>query len=275
LAAASIVLAFAAGSSLAATWVGGLAAAGLLTLPMMAVWSASHCADVPTAYLLLASVTGLATLDRPLVARPSPVAVGFALGSLAWIKDEGVVLAGLSLAVWAGLRALRGRPLGKVALWIALGALPGVLALAAFKISWAAVKPASFFGPHFLPRLVDPERWRLPVRMIGGRLFLPSPAWPVAWWTVWLPLVAALPFKGARRNRAGWLLLSVPLLALGIFLLIYVVTPYGQEWHIGASLDRLLLQLHPSASLGGLVLLFAAWRSARRSPGQSSSSMRR
>jgi hypothetical protein len=133
--------------------------------------------------------------------------------------------------------------------------LPSLVALMLFKTRWAVVAPASFMHEQTLSYLFTAARWEIPLRVVGARLLMPSPQWPLAWWPVILAVLVAALAPTRRWTARSLPLLLVPLAALGVFLLIFVITPYDQSWHVSGSIDRLLLQLYPSALLGALVTL--------------------
>jgi len=227
----------------------GLAAAALfLATPFAVGQGSSQEADVPTACLLLASAALLAARLRP---TPGPTAelAGLVLGLLAWTKNEGLLWAGLALALFAltDRRAAR-----RDAPRLAFGIAPGLVALALYKLAWApdrGLSASGFLAGEALGRLADGERWRV----IGAALVerLDPTAGPFPWGLAWLFLALAtvgLRFlPGVPTSAEGRFLGRLALAALACVPGIYALTPLPLVWHLGTSLDRLLLQLYPLA----------------------------
>ena len=107
------------------------------------------------------------------------------------------------------------------------------------------------------------DRWRA----VAGALFErfdplhPGFAWGLSWLVVGAAALLALGSGRLRAAGAGgaearfWgILVSGYLAAL---LPLYVMTPLPLDWHLATSLDRLLLQLYPSALAAA-----AAWAAA-------------
>ena len=185
---------------------------------------------------------------------------GFFLGGLAWVKNEGIVLAALVLAVYSLHLLKKGR-------WksVATGAaLPLLLAVA-----WKWISPASNdllmeSLSHKLLRAQDSARYRVVWAALWALLKGEYPGLGVS-----LLLAILLPI--ARRAKPG---LNALVLWAGMaaYFFIYVVTPQDLGWHLGTSQDRLLFQLYPAAVLcAGLEVATTAdfWR--RRSKLQQAS----
>lgn len=249
-ASAALLLPLAAGARARA--LGAAAAAILLTTPSFLTQGLAQEADLPVAALLLAL---LAVLGARLGGRaaPPPEAAGIALGLLAWTKNEGVLWA--LLAVGAYLLAGGRRALGDL-LRLAAGAAPGLAAWALFKLLAApaqGLSVASYLTGEWGGRLLAAERWRAVVAALANR-FDPGRSgfgWGLAWTLVAAAALLGL-LLGARRAGSAeraeqrfWALVVAGF--LGALLPLYVLTPLPLEWHLGTSLDRLLLQLFPSA----------------------------
>ena len=233
-------------------WPATAAVLLLFSTPAVLVRGFTQCADVPLAYCFVAVVAGLASrLDSTLAARASPALCGFFLGLLVWVKNEGLVLAGIAVVAFVALCALTGKmhELRRDALPILLGAAPGVLAFALFRRRWSppVEEIDKYFIGGFRDRLTDPERWQIVAEAFWDHL---SPVGQTAnWGWLWSGLLAVAILTW-RRER---LVTNIPTLYLGAvcaasaaaWFMIYVLTPYGLKWHLGSSLDRLLLQLVP------------------------------
>jgi hypothetical protein len=224
----------------------------VLGAPALLTYAPAQMADVAVAYLLLLAATGLASRLHPEPARRLPaLPTGLALGLLAWTKNEGVVLAGI-LGVLALVLALaRGAParraLREDAARLALGLAQPAAARALIKHSWAPRNDlARGLGRSLGANLAAPERWLGSARGWANELVTAE-----RWGVVWIFVLVALALAARRRN--AWSPPGVRLLSLALGLtalswyLVYVLTPRDQSWHITFSLERLLLQLFPTA----------------------------
>ncbi|MEE4273793.1 MAG: hypothetical protein V2I67_19105 [Thermoanaerobaculales bacterium] len=250
-------------------------AAAALALSTPVIWWAAFFqgADLPLAYLALSAAFGLTELMRH--GRSSavpPWLVGFFLGLMIWTKNEGLVLAG-ALVVGAGIASLpaRGRtaPNGtgdgrRIIAGLAIGALPGALATAIFKIAWAPAGEAQrFLSDGFFQRLVDPGRWAEVGWAFASRLI---PGAADAIWggsAVLLVCVAAVvvgKLGCAAVDRAGWVFLGAAVSVTVFFFAVYLITPDPLEWHLRNSLDRVLLQVFPLVVVGLAVSVMSAVR---------------
>lgn len=235
----------------------------VLSTPIVWKWAFAQVADLPLAYLALAAALPLlaALEDRP-QSPPPAVLSGFVLGLLPWTKDEGVLLAAALAGLFCGLAWLRGRPRPqgwRRILPILLGTLPGVGALVLFKLTWAPPVPAraSFLrGAASWTQLVDFDRWRF-VAMETLRYLDPRTGGPL-WGFAWPLLGLGLLFWGRRlsfKTAPGAVLLAgAATIAYLCYVLAFVLSPYDLAWHVGSSLDRLLLHVLPllAAAVFGL-----------------------
>ncbi len=250
--------------------VGWAAGALFLATPFAVGQGCSQEADVPTGYLLVLAAALLGARLRA-AASPPPELAGAALGLLAWTKNEGLLWVGLALAclALAGPAALR-----RDGFRIGLGALPGLGALALFKLLWApasGLAATAFLGAGSWQRLFEPERWRL----VGGALLerLDPTAGPFPWGFAWLfLLVASVGLRGLRSGSPGPALRffsGLAITCLAVVPVVYLLTPLPLAWHLETSLDRLLLQLYP------LGLLAVAAAAAEILPGEPAAAPRR
>lgn len=248
-----------------------LAAASLLATPLVAELTRAQVADEAVALALVGAAWGLASRLGP-GGVPAPLA-GLALGLLPWIKNEGAVLAALTLACWlpclwrAARRPGGPRP-GRELLLVAAGAAPPLAVVLAFRVLWAPADPLyDDLGTTLATHLPDPARWQLAWSGFVEQLDPTADAgrwglgrsidrWGLAW-----PLCGALALVGllagrVPRHPGTAFLVLTSLAGLVTYLLIYVVTPVqSQAWHIDTSLFRLLCQLHPLVLLAACALV--------------------
>ena len=236
-----------------AAW-GLIAAAIVLASPRFVTYAAWQFADIPLGFYIVATfvlIQRACESDRP---RRWWILAGLAAGCAAWIKNEGTVFAVVALAVvgvWS-LRRASGRSAAELG-WLTLGALPGLLAVATFKI-WLApeddyVRPLSvaWIASH----IVDTARWLAVGEAFGRELWFNGAAMVGA-----LPLlVVFVAICGIARPVAAAPLLcaATVLLVLAADALVYVITPFPLEWHLGTSLARVITQLWPALVWIGLL----------------------
>jgi hypothetical protein len=197
-------------------------------------------ADLPLALCMLAALvlweSAASTGSTRLFA-----AAGFAAGLAPWTKNEGwpFLLAFLAVAMWRARGA---------ALWAILGSLPGVFATLAIKF-WLSTGTEAMF-PETVRQAVSflgqPARWWAIAQGFGRGLWQLG-ALP---WAHPILLVAAVAFVAGvipRPERAARAWLLIPIAAMfaadyGIF----VLSTADLTWHLGTSVDRLILQMWPS-----------------------------
>ncbi|MFN7940801.1 MAG: hypothetical protein U0X73_04335 [Thermoanaerobaculia bacterium] len=228
----------------------------------------SQEADVPLGYLLLGAFVPLAArLDRDGSDLP-PALAGLCLGLAPWMKHEGRVEAILLLAPFAGLlvwerRHGRDHADEPLALPLAIGLLPGMLAAALFHRYWVTGKvfdTALFVSGDWLGRAADPARWLRPVRALIEHLApaAANPVWAATAAAILLLAIVAAARRAARASAEFRLWLPVALAFLFFWCASYALTPYDPEWHIRTSLDRVVLQFLP---ITASALAAAAFRS--------------
>ena len=256
---------------LAAGWhfgsptAGAAAVAVLWSTPAFWRWAYTQYADIPLSYLLLVAAAGLGSqLAADERRRLPPVLAGFCLGLLAWIKNEGLVLALLLAAAFVVVRASTALPLVVARIgparasaadvgdtlrrspWIAAGAAPPLVALGLFKSSWSPKNETAMFLADAIDKLLDPDRWRPVLAGFFERL---NPWTGIEMWgLLWLLVAVCGVVLWRRRADGGAPLLFCGfalLLIWGTWLVVYVCTPAGQVWHLNSSLNRLLLQVTP------------------------------
>jgi hypothetical protein len=230
------------GSSIAARrgWaLGLLAALVLLATDTFAAQAPAQYADLPLALCFLAA---LVLLESAAANNSAPLfaAAGVASGLAPWTKNEGwpFLLAVVGLVAWRWGR----RP----ALWTILGCVPGAAATLVMKVFLVSSSENMFpkSAAEVFTKIADPTRWwRIAAGFAGaaGRLGAP--------WAHPVILVAALILVlgvVARSERAALAWLLAPLGAVfAADYAVFLVTTNDLEWHLGTSIDRLLLQLWP------------------------------
>lgn len=226
----------------------GAAAASLGALVVVSspllIWVGSNqTADMAVAFFLLAAMAAAWLAARRGWPAGMLALVGLCAALAAWAKNEGIVfgLGALALGAAVSLRTRHPRWVG----WLAAGAALPVLALLLFK--GIVAPPGDLFAQgmgDILAKLADPARYGAVWR--GLVETLPQ----VGAWHVLL-VYSALTARRLSRAEAqvGWVGLAVWGAAAAAALMIYVITPHPQVWHLKYSLDRVLFQLFPAAVL--------------------------
>ncbi len=247
--AALVVLMYAVLTALRGRTQGLLGALCLLGTPAFLTTAAWQYADIPLAYYLLAALGLLAVADHEAEPRPLILAwAGAAAGLAAWTKNEGILFV-LCLTMTRGASALMRGRLGWASVgWFAAGLLPAAAAVAYFKLTLAppTYEFAGQRGDALVARLTDPTRYAAIARAAGGELVHTGGPLLIA-------LVAYAVLLGRTRDlrarrAAGSAALVLCLVTLG-YAGIYLITPADLVWQLSHSLDRLFLQLWPSALL--------------------------
>ncbi|MBI5562812.1 MAG: hypothetical protein HY894_08190 [Deltaproteobacteria bacterium] len=166
------------------------------------------------------------------------------LGMGAWTKNEGApfeLTGGLALLTLAALRRVRANTL-------ALGAA-GVLA---FSLPWLLYKTYLGIGSEYGARLnintAGENLYRIGpiVKYLGSYMFGYNGLYSFAWWAFFISTAANV--RGLLNKKTGLLCLLIAAQLL-VYVLIYVITPSGLDWHVRTSMDRLLLHVLPLSML--------------------------
>jgi hypothetical protein len=242
------VLAGAAGALRGPSW-GALAALALLATPCFIGFAANQQSDVPVgAFVLCASALIAFGIESR---RRSTFAVaGIAASLAAWTKNEGAVyLVCLALAI-AAVRWAPGRERLRALASFACGAAPVVALLVYFKIAVAHVN--DLLSEPSRGRLFDVSRWGELALALARRatFFQTWGLWLVAEIVVLAAVVPRLPARPAARTVAVALVLG-----FAATLPIYVLQPHPLLWFFRASIDRVLIQLWPSALLATVLAI--------------------
>jgi len=234
---------------------GLLAGTVLLATPSFLEIGTWQYADVPLSFFILAttvllSSSGNETADQAFGSCGLLTLGGLAASLAAWTKNEGLLFF-CAILFARFLIGVRHREANKSrgSIWLFLaGSIPVLLVVVYFK-HWIA-PPNELFSQSnaALQKLTSPQRYWIACQWFG-RDFVTFGDW------LWFPLTVAMIVFGllVGRNQESSRNVQVRIVRLGLFLtlagyfVIYVVTPYDLEWHLRYSLNRLFLQLWPSA----------------------------
>jgi hypothetical protein len=232
-----------------------LGAMCLLSTPFFIDLGTWQYADVPLSLFILATLVLLHLHDRlakrGVESRSSLVLAGLAAGFAAWTKNEGVLfLVTILLArMWLTPRQLSPvrRPLSQIAPML-FAVAPIFALIAVFKRTIAP--PGDLFSDPaiMLHKLSDPSRYWAVLKWYGRELVRFG-----EWWLIPLPIVMLVLYLLLKRNvtreeqetvRAS---ATALVLTLAGYFFIYLITPRDIYWHLRFSLNRLFVQLWPSA----------------------------
>ena len=171
----------------------------------------------------------------------------------AWTKNEGLTFALLGfliLAVSALLKQGKGRDFRT----LGLALIPLVL----FILPWSVYKAVLGVGSEYVqslgPGVFFSNLTRLGqiIPYAAGFMFLKPGVMGLVWWAY--AASAVLSFRGIISAKT--LVLHCLILGqLGIYTFVYIITPVDLKWHLGTSLDRLVLHLIPLGMLAAAVHL--------------------
>ncbi len=232
-----------------------LGAMCLLSTPFFIDLGTWQYADVPLSFFILATLVLLHLHDRlakgGVESRSPLVLAGLAAGFAAWTKNEGVLflLAILLARMWLTSRQSSSgrRPISRMAPML-LAVAPIFALIALFKR--AIAPPGDLFSDPttMLHKLSDPSRYWAVLKWYGRDLIRFG-----QWWLIPLPIVMLVLYFLLKRNvtreeketvRAS---AAALILTLAGYFFIYLITPRDIYWHLRFSLNRLFVQLWPSA----------------------------
>ncbi len=259
------VLVFALVRSATSSTLGLLAVALVFSARPIVHWAPSQMVDIPVAYFLLASAGALASL-RPRFQEPSvhPALAGCMLGMLVWVKDEGLVLAAILLAIACAVAIVEHAPrdwtrVRSIVLPLVIAAAPGVLALLIYQYVWASALTQNVLQGDWVGRLLSLDRWSMPVAevasMLVGWAWGHDTGWGLAWAFIQGSALLALWYHTRDSMRLLTHVTALMLLTSASWILTYALTPHMQAWHIGSSLERVVAQLYPTMVVGTLIAL--------------------
>jgi len=235
-----------------------LGTALLATLPVFSSHALSGYAEVPMAAYTLAlggCLVSLLTAQEP----ASIPLLAWLLAGVVLVKNEGLLacLSALLVVALYALRASRPKRIGASdwMLWIGAAAcayLPWLLCKRQEHLTNDLLSPKSH--PPFTAALLA---WRLGYTL---RSFALQLARVGPWYPCWglLGLLVPVGLFAAARRRVS---LSGPLWLLSLFQLlgytgIYLITPASLAFHIGSSIERLVLHIAPDLLLAALLACF-------------------
>lgn len=193
----------------------------------------SQYADTLVAFFILVTFV----LYREVKNGSGPTVVfllGFIAGSTTWVKNEGLLFFLVFSCAFIFFHYRR----PETAIRYLAGGLAPVLILMHFKLAFAPENDLinSGRGSDILAMIVNPARYML----IAKHVFVTS----INYYWILLVLLAGLVIQ--RTSFLTTLPFIVFALMLSGYFVIYLTTPNDLDWHLGASLDRLLHHIYPA-----------------------------
>jgi len=214
--------------------------------------AANQYADIPLSFAIIATLALLCLQDRHPEDLRFSVLAGLMAGFAAWTKNEGLMF--LAVVIAARILAIvrygnRGGMLPQL-LRFAAGALPPLAVVAFFKLRFAPSNDLMSRSMHdVIAHATDFGRWVATVEgfikaaFVAGGFLVPLALLMIAYWFL-------VRFKVEARDRIslGTLLIALSLMAIGDFA-VYILLTGDVAWQMNTSMERLFLQLWPSALL--------------------------
>ena len=231
-----------------------LASVVLLGTIVFVIEGPKQYADVPLGFFFLTTLALLTRYEAGRRDRSLLVLAGMTTGLATWTKNEGLLFALAVIATRAILVTWRTgvRSYLREALYFAIGLLPILVCFVYFKVVFAPPSLVAAQGTQAtLAKLQTPARYFVVAKAFkdafvewSGNNVL-APFWALGVYAI------CVGFREQVGRNLGVVTVAV---VLGVMLtgysLAYLTTPYKLELQINSSLDRLLLQLWPSALFG-------------------------
>jgi len=228
-----------------------LATIVLTASPMLITYGVSQQADIPVAGYILVSLS-LVALYFKTHTRSLLLLAGLTTGLTAWAKNEGFLFIVVNTFLVIVFLLILRRP------WALKEYAIGIAFPLAVILLFKVTLPVSneLFAKNTLAQLLDVSRYQV----ISQVFFVIVTG--LGWWTPFSMLIVLtiygllVWFEYPEPLVIKFVGLALLLQLLGYFV-IYLITPLDLVWQINSSLERLLLQLFPSA----VFLFFYATRS--------------
>jgi hypothetical protein len=217
----------------------------LVSTPSFIRLTASQCADIPLGYFILATIILLFISNNEKFNFNLQLLLSLFTGFAAWTKNEGLLFTAIICLCWLALKLLDKEKI-KTKPFI-LGLILSLAPLIVFKVFFSAQNDLT--SSHFLNRissLWNTERNKIIINYFGI-ISLKFGEWSTVPF-----LLMALGLIGTKWEiikKHCILPLSITLLMLCGYYIVYLLTPLDLVYHLSTSLNRLLLQLWPSIIL--------------------------
>lgn len=233
-----------------------LGGTALLCTPFFVELGTWQYADVPLSFYMLATVVLFQMADSSIAGKSTTGALamsGLAAGFAAWTKNEGMLFLSSILLARILFRLRRqgsviSRSGASEMVPVLFSILPLYCVIAYFKR--AVAPPGDLFSsrPIMLHKLSDPSRYWAVIQWYGKE-FLRFGHWLL----IPVPLLMLALYAVVRKSNSGQTRhnIAASVWALGLtltgYFVIYLITPHEIYWHLRFSLNRLFMQIWPSA----------------------------
>ena len=225
----------------------------LVSTPLYLQHASSQYADVPLSFFFLSTIALICLYAEHSPDKRILVLAGFTAGCAVWTKNEGLLFAA-SVCASLALPVLRMR--SKVSARMIPFGTGLILPLAItifFKVAVLGESDLIGAQSNTIGKVLDLSRHTKIIESAIGALRLLGQSFGQWSISVWVPLLLFILYRGIDRRAMQNLGCRTGLMTLGIvmagYYMVYVVTPQDLSWHLGTSIDRLLLHLWPSALL--------------------------
>jgi hypothetical protein len=237
-----------------------MAGIALASTPFFVEQGASQYADIPLSFFVLASIALLHLYQQHSATRTDGrergllMLLGIAAGFAASTKNEGLLflfafLASQFASAWRSrppsteLRPSSARKL----VMLLLAMAPFLLLIAWFKHFLAPAGDLFSGSGTMINKILTPARYWAILKWYAKE-FLRFGGWVVPTTVLFVPFSWLIPSAGIRLTRSAFQssILTLAFTMAGYFA-VYVITPNDLYWHLRFSLNRLFLQLWPSA----------------------------
>ena len=236
---------------------GFLAGLVLLGITSFTCYGAQQCADVPFGFYVLATLVSFFLHDKiPERSLQLIFLSGIMAGFSAWTKNEGFLLIiSVIIAHFIIVVPLKGwKTYAAEIVSFMAGLFPILIIIAYFKIQLAP--PNDLFsgqGVKFtIDRLADFSRY-----LIVGKSFITTFFEIIKGRIIIFPIcLLFLGLSYPEQYKISIYISSIVLLLMLMgYFMVYIISPHDLVWHLSSSLERLFLQLLPSAIFIFFVLL--------------------
>lgn len=236
-------------------YAGLLGGVALLGTPELVKHGATQYSDTPLSAFMLAAIVLLLLAERAGGRRGLIALAGFSAGLAAWTKNEGVMFVLVLLLVQLLFALRRGgvrEAIGRLGCLMAGMAAPLAMTFYLKTLTRANDLVAGQGAGSTLARLTDPERYLQIAQAFAGESLRSGHGLAL----VLIGFVAIAGGVATRARRPGLAAaLAVLVVMFAGYFGVYVLTPHDLAWHLSTSMDRLFLQLWPSAILVALLFV--------------------
>jgi hypothetical protein len=229
----------------------------LFGTPFFIDYGVSGSADVPLSLFILATLALLCLQSKATQDNGGlMVLTGFTAGCAGWTKNEGLLFVAAVSASMLTPFLLRPTETFRRFSAFAAGLAAPIIVILWFKL--AVAPPGDILGGRHMDEII--QKVLTPQRYITAWTGLSEFFWSFGNWTI-NPILILLAYVALRRLdrkmllNQGWLQgVSICVIMLAGYFVLYVISPFELQWHIESSLPRLYLHLWPAfLMLAGLV----------------------